>query len=390
MRKSIYGIIMVFTSLLGAQVGIGTTGVDESAILEIESNGNKGLLVPTVSNLNSFSPASTASSLLVYNPTTGFNYWTGSAWREFNYIIDPTTPWYNVSTNNKAIDIEEDIYLNARMDILTRSSLQPRSSNSSDELFFASYQGDNGNINLGHFDTNNEAFSLDIATIYGTNSSNAQVIPNNIAAFDLGSIRFYSAANVTFFGNIYNSWAELKTRIKSNTTVTPTFMPSELVFEVNEAGDDNPDKIFSLQWDSRVSFSASESFLNWDTIDISNGGTIIGDLVVNPPAFNNHYIVGIVTGTGELIKVPRSMYTNNGHRIAANANAVYKDQSIKIEDSSFRDVAFQINNKSSVKNMTSLKLIGTPTFADDIKAKEAGLTKGMVYKTKEGQLKILN
>ncbi|MFI2744219.1 hypothetical protein ACG2LH_15905 [Zhouia sp. PK063] len=89
MIKSILFLAMICcVSLSSAQVGIGTTTPDNSAILEISST-NKGVLFPRIP-LNSTSDNSTISSpaqgLLIYNTNSsadiskGFYFWNGGAW----------------------------------------------------------------------------------------------------------------------------------------------------------------------------------------------------------------------------------------------------------------------------------------------------------------------
>jgi hypothetical protein len=72
---------LFFSAPLFAQVGIGTTAPDTSAMLEVYST-TKGLLVPrlTVSERNAV--AAPATGLLIYqtNSSPGFYYYTGSMW----------------------------------------------------------------------------------------------------------------------------------------------------------------------------------------------------------------------------------------------------------------------------------------------------------------------
>lgn len=70
-----------------AQVGIGTTAVENDLLLKV-SSANKGVLIPnlTIPNLNVAGPVISPSlGLLVYNNYTGkkgFNFWDGNKWNE--------------------------------------------------------------------------------------------------------------------------------------------------------------------------------------------------------------------------------------------------------------------------------------------------------------------
>lgn len=84
-----------------AQVGIGTTTPDASAILEVKST-SKGVILPKVSLLGvsdiTTIPNPTAG-LLVYNLASvgglnvGYTYWDGTQWATFLDIFSPTTGW---------------------------------------------------------------------------------------------------------------------------------------------------------------------------------------------------------------------------------------------------------------------------------------------------------
>ncbi|MGB1294240.1 MAG: hypothetical protein ACPG6V_02085 [Flavobacteriales bacterium] len=85
---------LYFAQPLIAQVGIGTTSPDESAILEVKSN-DKGILIPTVA-LTSFTDITTienpADGLMVYAKggtiTDGFYSWSSaeSSWLKFESV----------------------------------------------------------------------------------------------------------------------------------------------------------------------------------------------------------------------------------------------------------------------------------------------------------------
>jgi len=86
MKKKILNfiaIVFVSTSLL-AQVGIGTTTPDASAILQID-NTSRGILMPRMTQVQKSTIATPVLGLLVFQTdgTAGFYYYNGSAWVTF-------------------------------------------------------------------------------------------------------------------------------------------------------------------------------------------------------------------------------------------------------------------------------------------------------------------
>lgn len=76
-------ILFVSTSLL-AQVGIGTTTPDNSAILQID-NTSRGILVPRMTQVQKNAIATPVTGLLIFQTdgASGFYYYNGSAWVTF-------------------------------------------------------------------------------------------------------------------------------------------------------------------------------------------------------------------------------------------------------------------------------------------------------------------
>ncbi|APD06564.1 hypothetical protein UJ101_01035 [Flavobacteriaceae bacterium UJ101] len=106
MKKQIVGIMLLLNIALLAQVGVGTSSPNSSAILDVDvtslpANGKKGFLGPRValsSNTDQTTIPSPATGLLVYNlgtgglSTEGYLYWNGSEWRKLNNgtTVDPS------------------------------------------------------------------------------------------------------------------------------------------------------------------------------------------------------------------------------------------------------------------------------------------------------------
>ena len=92
MKHILIGLMLFITITTKAQVGVGTTTPEASAMLEVKST-TKGFLPPRVllTATNAALPiASPSTGLLVYNTATagtppndvtpGYYYWNGSAW----------------------------------------------------------------------------------------------------------------------------------------------------------------------------------------------------------------------------------------------------------------------------------------------------------------------
>lgn len=104
-------LLLLFISEAKAQVGVGTTSPDPSAMLDVISS-TKGLLVPRMTTVEKNAIASAATGLLVYDTDISkFCYYNGSIWVELetnsvvrdNYVLvkslaDLPTPVGNVIT----------------------------------------------------------------------------------------------------------------------------------------------------------------------------------------------------------------------------------------------------------------------------------------------------
>ena len=97
--------LLVSSTFLFSQVGIGTTSPNASSVLDITSN-NKGVLMPRIalqSSTDQTTIPSPATGLMVYNTGTGsltykgFVFWSGTEWRsvENNTLIAPVLSQIN-------------------------------------------------------------------------------------------------------------------------------------------------------------------------------------------------------------------------------------------------------------------------------------------------------
>ncbi len=79
--KKLALLLVLFSSICFAQVGIGTTSPNSSATLDIVST-NSGILIPRMTQAQRIAISSPATGLLVYQTdnTTGFWFHDGSVW----------------------------------------------------------------------------------------------------------------------------------------------------------------------------------------------------------------------------------------------------------------------------------------------------------------------
>jgi len=84
MKKIVFSLMILLSSLLEAQIGIGTTTPNASAILDVTST-SKGLLLPRMTTSQRDAVASPAAGLMIFNTTTNkVNIFVGSGWDELN------------------------------------------------------------------------------------------------------------------------------------------------------------------------------------------------------------------------------------------------------------------------------------------------------------------
>jgi len=116
MKKALFLLASFLFVCVNAQVGIGTTNPDSSAVLDVEAT-DKGILVPrvSISDLSTAAPViAPAESLLVYNTaiTTGigFHYWDGVKWTPLAGSVVADSDWtisgndmYNSNTGNVGV-----------------------------------------------------------------------------------------------------------------------------------------------------------------------------------------------------------------------------------------------------------------------------------------------
>lgn len=76
-------LVLFFSQLLNAQVGIGTTNPDDSSILDVSSDA-KGILMPRLTNIQRDEIVNPANGLILFNTSTAnFNYFD-TVWKDFS------------------------------------------------------------------------------------------------------------------------------------------------------------------------------------------------------------------------------------------------------------------------------------------------------------------
>src|SRR5690554_3755273 len=84
MKKLFTLIVLIACAGLHAQVGIGTTNPDGSAVLDVTAT-DKGMLVPRLTTAQRVAISSPAAGLLVYDTTAkGFWFYNGSSWSDLS------------------------------------------------------------------------------------------------------------------------------------------------------------------------------------------------------------------------------------------------------------------------------------------------------------------
>jgi len=169
MKKKFYLIAvscLLFISKTKAQVGIGTTTVENDLLLRVVSS-NKGVLIPNLNipNLNSSSPVTNpAFGLLAYNNASGkqgFNFWDGTRWDE---LVD-TQNIYSVL----GLTISYSTSNSSPIDVSTLSGAINYAENSLPGTIWTEVPGLSKNITISQ--NNNSVFVITEGMVQANNSS---------------------------------------------------------------------------------------------------------------------------------------------------------------------------------------------------------------------------
>jgi hypothetical protein len=93
MKKITVLVLMLFTALGYAQVGINTNTPDASSALEIESTAG-GILIPRMTEIQRDAIVSPASGLMIYqtDEVSGFYFYNGTGWTKIDGVAGPQGP----------------------------------------------------------------------------------------------------------------------------------------------------------------------------------------------------------------------------------------------------------------------------------------------------------
>jgi len=197
MKHLILLLMLFFTSVAYAQIGILTDTPHASSALEIEST-NKGLLIPRITlstNINSPDPVSgPAVGLLIFNSganqPVGFYYWSGSKWVSTSFSLDNWSITGNSSTSvsNNFLGTTDNKHFAIRTNNNERMRVES-----------------DGQIVIGDTSPNNDA---DLFTVEGNSTQNSA-----INAYSPGYGFYASAGSIGFLGMVNNEsgfglWAE--------------------------------------------------------------------------------------------------------------------------------------------------------------------------------------
>ncbi|MBP9793129.1 MAG: tail fiber domain-containing protein [Flavobacterium sp.] len=85
MKKTLLIVLFFITSIVTAQIGIGTVTPNSSAMLDITST-TKGLLIPRMTQAQKTAIATPATGLLIYQTdgVAGFYFYNGASWQQFS------------------------------------------------------------------------------------------------------------------------------------------------------------------------------------------------------------------------------------------------------------------------------------------------------------------
>ena len=103
-------IFLLFTvGNLRAQVGIGTTSPNNSAVLDLSSS-SKGLLIPRMSSSQRTSINSPAKGLMVFdNDSAYFFYYTGSAWQSLKNSTSASNFWSRTGSSTTLLNSSDNV-----------------------------------------------------------------------------------------------------------------------------------------------------------------------------------------------------------------------------------------------------------------------------------------
>ena len=410
-------ILLGYSKVTNAQVGIGTPVPNSSAQLDIEST-NKGVLIPRVALKSSRDALTITSgnveSLLVYNTgaasdlLAGFYFWQGAEWKRLVDAKDPlllevlTTATFN-SESGVLTYTDEDGQVNA-FDLTqmisnfeTQTTLVYDGPNKT-----LTYNGEDGVPNvinlvdlIGDTETLTTLIDNGDGSLTYTDENGAvntvaiSASGDNITVTNIDIDGDGVADNVTlqeFIDNITNIVALNETQ----TTLVYDGSAKTLTY-TGEDGEANVINLIDLTGDTETLTALSISTNNNGTpADISDDFDVLTytdeDGVANEvslASINMYNTDGTLTGNRTIAQKANTIsFTSTA---STNAFSVKKESSSKTTlsvDTSTERVGIGTTVPSS-----ALQVMGLPVYVDNTAAFAAGLTKGAFYLTGNGTVK---
>ena len=410
-------ILLGYSKVTNAQVGIGTPVPNSSAQLDIEST-NKGVLIPRVALKSSRDALTITSgnveSLLVYNTgaasdlLAGFYFWQGAEWKRLVDAKDPlllevlTTATFN-SESGVLTYTDEDGQVNA-LDLTqmisnfeTQTTLVYDGPNKT-----LTYNGEDGVPNvinlvdlIGDTETLTTLIDNGDGSLTYTDENGAvntvaiSASGDNITVTNIDIDGDGVADNVTlqeFIDNITNIVALNETQ----TTLVYDGSAKTLTY-TGEDGEANVINLIDLTGDTETLTALSISTNNNGTpADISDDFDVLTytdeDGVANEvslASINMYNTDGTLTGNRTIAQKANTIsFTSTA---STNAFSVKKKSSSKTTlsvDTSTERVGIGTTVPSS-----ALQVMGLPVYVDNTAAFAAGLTKGAFYLTGNGTVK---
>jgi hypothetical protein len=288
-------LIASITLSSNAQIGIGTTNPDPSAILDINSP-DRGLLIPRIPLTSTLDTATIngieAIGLLLYNTETiadvspGFYYWGGSSWIALNKTINPAWELIGNSGTNPAINF---IGTSDATDVVFRVNNTPiMRLNTNDQMLASTTGGNEASPYYSFVDDTNTGIWTDGGDEFSLGAGGQEFITIDEGAVEGDVIIFNEDSDAINF------------RIESNNDADLFYVDGENdIIYVGAGSPYGPVDLFSSHAGAGVfAVNGYTSGLGWGIYgeNTSTTGGSYGGVAVSRDSDNGHGIGGIANG----------------------------------------------------------------------------------------------